>query len=241
MPSVDKVGRYFPLTIVSELSCLPTTERELRALCQWLDQIETLAVSTLDTTCSLQRFDDELLAIPPPWEPPAPSRISLARHLLATLQDDAMALLELPSADALPETLADVGGLLSAAASRGVSLWWAPGRPGSGAPLVVHRVFPTLTVFCYAASCTPPQPANLAMPMCSTLLPPDNEDDRTIAPAAGVLARAPSAPPGQRRQEKAYCLSEPGLASWRSSGLSDRVASVSCTCATTTPLAVASR
>lgn len=159
MPSVDRVGRYFPLTVVSALSRLPTIGRELRALCQWLAQIETLALSTLDTTCSPQHFDDELVATPLPWEPPAHSRISLATRLLATLREDEMALLELPSADALPETLADVGGLLTAEASRGVSLWWTQGTPGSGTPLLVRHGLPD--PHCFSVMLRPVPPYSL--------------------------------------------------------------------------------
>jgi type VI secretion system protein ImpM len=157
MPSVDRVGRYFPLTVVSELSALPTTERELRSLCLWLEQIETLALSTLDTTCSPQRFDDQILATPLPWEPVVPSRISLARRLLATLHNEEMALLELPSADALPEALADVGGLLSGDVSRGVSLWWAQGTSGSSAPLLVCHGLPDTRRFAVMLRPAPPQ------------------------------------------------------------------------------------
>ncbi len=157
MPSVDKVGRYFPLTVVSELSALPTTERELRSLCLWLEEIETLALSTLDTACSAQGFDDQVLATPLPWEPPVPSRISLAKRLLATLHNEQMTLLELPSADALPEALADVGGLLSGDASRGVSLWWAQGTSEGGAPLLVCRGLPDSCCFAVMLRPVPPQ------------------------------------------------------------------------------------
>ena len=47
MPSVDKVGRYFPVTITCETPVFATTEREFNALADWLDRIESLALSTL--------------------------------------------------------------------------------------------------------------------------------------------------------------------------------------------------
>ena len=48
MPSVDRVGRYFPLTIASRMPALASTERAFDALADWLDRLSTAALATLD-------------------------------------------------------------------------------------------------------------------------------------------------------------------------------------------------
>ena len=86
MPSVDKVGRYFPVTITCETPVFATTEREFNALADWLDRIESLALSTLDTSRTVQQFDDSLLALRMPTV--APPRVALARQLVGVLRSD---------------------------------------------------------------------------------------------------------------------------------------------------------
>ena len=68
LPSVDRVGRYFPLTLVAPLepgSCM------LEAACgagrAWFDAAEELALRALDTSdLDLQAFDAEVNALPGP-------------------------------------------------------------------------------------------------------------------------------------------------------------------------------
>ncbi|MCK9608285.1 MAG: type VI secretion system-associated protein TagF [Methylomonas sp.] len=59
MPSVDKVGRYFPLTLAAKVQ-----SHRLKALfepdCGWFDALSELALSSLDYEFDLQRFDADL-------------------------------------------------------------------------------------------------------------------------------------------------------------------------------------
>lgn len=60
MPSVDKVGRYFPLTIAAPLadgSLLPMLFDEAK---EWFESIERLALSSLEDNFDLDRFDSDL-------------------------------------------------------------------------------------------------------------------------------------------------------------------------------------
>ncbi len=59
MPSVDRVGRHFPLTLASEL---PADSGLLPLLCEdsWFERLEELALSTLDEPFDLAIFDQEL-------------------------------------------------------------------------------------------------------------------------------------------------------------------------------------
>jgi type VI secretion system protein ImpM len=55
MPSVDRVGRYFPLTVVR-----PRGPSESQAPADWLQTLEGLAVAALNDDWSAERFDAEL-------------------------------------------------------------------------------------------------------------------------------------------------------------------------------------
>ncbi len=65
MPSVDRVGRYFPLTLARSLAPEVDGFRLLSAS-DWFGQIEGLALSSLDDGFELQDFDAQLLSIPAP-------------------------------------------------------------------------------------------------------------------------------------------------------------------------------
>lgn len=66
MPSVDRVGRYFPLTLAAQanqpqaLTCLFVTAAD------WFDKLEQLALSTLKDDFNLDDFDRKLEALPLP-------------------------------------------------------------------------------------------------------------------------------------------------------------------------------
>ena len=55
MPSVDRVGRYFPLTVVR-----PRGPSEAQAPAAWLQALEGLAVAALTDDWNAERFDAEL-------------------------------------------------------------------------------------------------------------------------------------------------------------------------------------
>ena len=63
MPSVDRVGRYFPLTLAAQLpeDCNPVGMLGTADL--WFQALEELALSTLDDGFSLEGFEQELLAL----------------------------------------------------------------------------------------------------------------------------------------------------------------------------------
>jgi type VI secretion system protein ImpM len=65
MPSVDRVGRYFPLTIACPLPASANLIGLLRAA-RWFDRAEELALSALEDRFDLDAFDAELRALAPP-------------------------------------------------------------------------------------------------------------------------------------------------------------------------------
>lgn len=140
MPSVDRVGRYFPMTIACELPAFTTTEREFNALADWLDRIATLALGTLDVQRSAQQFDDALRTLRAPRA--AAPRVVLAGRILHTLHARETAHFALPSDDELAQTLMGIGAGLLVGSAHGASLWWAPSDPGASAPLLLSRGLP---------------------------------------------------------------------------------------------------
>ena len=80
MPSVDKVGRYFPLTIVRRLDELPHSSQQLEGLLGWLQRLEDVAVDALHEDWDIDTLEGALAALPPPVVPTEPTHEA---HLLA--------------------------------------------------------------------------------------------------------------------------------------------------------------
>jgi type VI secretion system protein ImpM len=78
MPSVDRVGRYFPLTLAAPLPALANPFQVLSNP-GWFEHAEALALSVLDDAFDLDAFDAKILALAPPEPPtaaPAPAPVS---------------------------------------------------------------------------------------------------------------------------------------------------------------------
>ena len=117
MPSVDKVGRYFPLLISRSTTALPDTASGLSALEAWYAHLSATALGTLRPGATLEDFESTLARAPAREEgapvataitSPLPGRV---RHTLpgaASLQTWAQGLL---AGDALQRFA-------------GQSLWW---------------------------------------------------------------------------------------------------------------------
>lgn len=66
LPSVDRVGRYFPLTVAAPVAPCGDSDGGLSALWSWFDALETLALGALSMTLDFDRFDARLAALAPP-------------------------------------------------------------------------------------------------------------------------------------------------------------------------------
>jgi type VI secretion system protein ImpM len=119
MPSVDRVGRYFPLMIGA--TGAPPLLDWFRQQGAWYDAIEDLALESLDPAFTLARFDE---APEPELAPPLPSAAGWRLPLDADL-----------------DTFA------AGAAFQGHSLWWSEGAPGIEASLLVCQGMPQAQAF----------------------------------------------------------------------------------------------
>jgi type VI secretion system protein ImpM len=60
MPSVDRVGRYFPLTLVQPLGDGPSSTQQMQALWHWLARLDDLARDALHEDWTAERLEQEL-------------------------------------------------------------------------------------------------------------------------------------------------------------------------------------
>ncbi len=132
MPSVDRVGRHFPLTIAAGASGGAALLDWLSCGQAWYEQAEALALSTLQEGFVLDRFDAAVQALAPLPDAPLAGRLGTADWRL-----------ELSSFDAL----AGLAPQVSAAALRGHSLWWTEGSARVAPSLLMCRGLPAPDVF----------------------------------------------------------------------------------------------
>jgi len=138
MPSVDRVGRYFPLTLVLPLGPGPASVQEGAALWPWLERLDELARDALYGDWTAERLEDELarMALPvrgsPTPEPAAPDR--------------AGTLIELP-ADAARDPALFIGAQAQRAFGPRVHghAWWHARPDELPARLLVSRGLPAAT------------------------------------------------------------------------------------------------
>ncbi|MET0855918.1 MAG: type VI secretion system-associated protein TagF [Telluria sp.] len=134
MPSVDRVGRHFPLTLAA-VGAAPLDQ--LTQYGAWYARLEDLALSTLTEGFSLDSFDAELAALAPPQPAAAPV------HRPAVLALDPVQ----PLGDQLAAPTARLLAGIAAAALDGQSLWWTDGSARVAACLMVSRGLPSPEAF----------------------------------------------------------------------------------------------
>lgn len=66
MPSVDRVGRYFPFSIAMALPTLPGTTAQLQSLWGWLGRLDELAADALHDDWTIDRLEAELARLAGP-------------------------------------------------------------------------------------------------------------------------------------------------------------------------------
>ena len=116
LPSVDRVGRYFPLTVCAGLPAAAPLGRSLAGLDGWLTALERSALLGLDPDHGLERLESALLN--GPKVPLAPA----SRDETATPP----AFLDALAVQVLAQSLA------------GRTLWWSPHAQGANAGFVEH-------------------------------------------------------------------------------------------------------
>ena len=164
MPSVDRVGRYYPLTLAHPLDGLPATAGAVDALLRWLAALDDAAADALHGDWSIDTLDAELARI---GAPPAASQPPSA----ATAAD---ALGGRGAIEALPFAApGDLVALLGAQAAAlwhgtmgGRALWHAAAGPDAPRLLVSDGLAPELPAALFGPPvATAPAPAAAATPV----------------------------------------------------------------------------
>jgi type VI secretion system protein ImpM len=119
LPSVDRVGRYFPLTVCASIDGIPLDRGAIAQLSPWLDRTEAAARACLAHDATVNGFEDELLSIGLPHvQAPHRSSQGTAGALLQRMSPLTV------SCDASGPDLALLADELLANALSGYSLWW---------------------------------------------------------------------------------------------------------------------
>jgi len=126
MPSVDRVGRYFPLTLAAPLPALPGSGTEVEALLNWLHQLDDAAADALHDDWDVDQLEAELARLPLPG-------LAMAGNAAPGLDAFAAVIQGRASHTALPlGSRAELSSLLAQGAAhqwqnatQGLAFWWA--------------------------------------------------------------------------------------------------------------------
>jgi type VI secretion system protein ImpM len=138
MPSVDRVGRYFPLTMAVAIGRSAAPARTMLAAGSWFEEVEKLALSALEDDADLDRLDQAAESIAPP------SGDETAGAAYHTDRAVSVALGGNRGADVTAAEVMD--GLLQLLAAR-YTLWWTSGSEQFAPSLVVAEGLPPVERF----------------------------------------------------------------------------------------------
>jgi type VI secretion system protein ImpM len=126
LPSVDKVGRYFPLTLALPIPEADVDFPDLLAHQAWYSRLEQIGLSALNVDFSPDELES-VLAESPLALPPAAAELSQARDLFDCMRATPMApqSFAVASIDAVPGAVHASARAIVAECVRGKSYWWS--------------------------------------------------------------------------------------------------------------------
>jgi type VI secretion system protein ImpM len=131
VPSVDRVGRYFPLTLALALERETALVRAMRAQ-SWFAELEAVALAALNTDFSIDALERSLSDHP--FLETAVDEGSVSRELIAVTRDAAVPrVFQLPDVEVLPGAIEAAAHRLLDDSAAGLTFWWcvAPETRGS--------------------------------------------------------------------------------------------------------------
>ena len=157
MPSVDKVGRYFPLTIALGMEALPGTLAAVFSAQNWYDALEHAALATLNLNAVSDDLEKNLAEAPfPVFKPcnPQGKPQELARWWKN--EGNVPLALTLPTEDALTELFAITATFLLTDIASGKSFWWSVPPDGGQTQLHCFTGLPPENYFACMLEANPP-------------------------------------------------------------------------------------
>ncbi|KAF1026139.1 MAG: hypothetical protein GAK37_02721 [Pseudomonas sp.] len=138
IPSVDRVGRYFPLTLAMPGEDVPLLTR-LEQDTAWYGQVERLALSSLNEGFSLEAFDAAVAALPAPLHAPP------ARELFA--QPGPARWFDLPDPERIGDGMPQLNLQIDPRTLVRSALFWTEGSPHMGPSAWVGEGLPGVETF----------------------------------------------------------------------------------------------
>ncbi|MEO5881827.1 MAG: type VI secretion system-associated protein TagF [Caldimonas sp.] len=139
VPSVDRVGRHFPLTIVASLSRLPGLASEFDPLLAWMHRLEDTALDALQGDWTIDHLEDALADLSPPGDEgsgAAEDRLTTVRRAVTDAMARRGGFVDLAGISSRADLAAILSGPPAASTlprlpMPGLALWIAdtPGRP----------------------------------------------------------------------------------------------------------------
>ena len=126
MPSVDRVGRYYPFSILQALAPPPA---QVEPLLRWLHELDDVAADALHDDWDPERLDAALAQLAPPVQPEVPGVPPLPPVEGVEIQ--------LAGAADLMERLALAGAAAWLQAAQGQAVWFADAQ-GQGQPRLLR-------------------------------------------------------------------------------------------------------
>jgi type VI secretion system protein ImpM len=146
MPSVDKVGRYFPLTLAAMLDHRHALPHLFVAAADWFDALEQLALSALADGFQMDTFDRELQALA--LDPSLPSAGDPQPDGGRNRESGAAPIrIEMEALEHLPDAFRELGTCLLMRHYATYSLWSTDGSDLLHPSLLIYRGLPPATDF----------------------------------------------------------------------------------------------
>jgi type VI secretion system protein ImpM len=146
MPSVDKVGRYFPLTLAAMIDKHEALPHLFFLAADWFDTLERLALSALEEDIRLDAFDRELQGHRLNLKEPTDSARPLIKEY-GKGNGNGSIRIEMDTLDLIPEALHALTACLLRRCCATYSLWSTAGSDLLHPSLLVYQGLPPATDF----------------------------------------------------------------------------------------------
>lgn len=124
MPSVDKVGRHFPLTIAAAVPDAPGCMAGLLGARDWYGDLEETALETLSVDFQIQQFEANLASMPCPAAANTGSEAALAGLAGWWRTPSGMFEMPIPPGYDMQQLMQRAADQLFQSAAAGKTLWW---------------------------------------------------------------------------------------------------------------------